>query len=131
MKIIVFKLLGLLLGVKISRVFVVGPVQSVTVCLFIGHLLDLYAGKKFDEFRIKLLEKKAYATFIRKHVIGDFFQIMGRLCCIDGAINEKEINRAKQIAKDVFSLNEFQTKKAIRSMKRLSLIHISEPTRPY
>ena len=124
MKVIVFKLLGLFIGVKISRIFVIGPVQSVTVFLIIGHLLDLYAGKKVDEFRIKLLEKKARSTFIKRHVIGNFFQILGRLCCIDGEINEKEINRAKQIAKDVFNLNEIQTKKAVQAMKRRNIFSL-------
>ncbi len=124
MKVIIFKLLGLFIGVKISEIFVIGPVQSVTVFLIIGHILDLYAGQKVDEFRAKLLEKKARSTFIRKHVIGNFFQILGRLCCIDGEINEKEINRAKQIAKDVFNLNELQTKKAVQAMKRRNIFSL-------
>jgi len=118
MKIVIFKLLGLVLGIKISQLLNVGAVQSVVVCLILGHILDIIASQKANEIRQKLLQKKANDAFLKKYIIGDFFKILAKLCTVDGEINQKEIDRANFIAKDVFKLNNYQIKKAIKNVSK-------------
>ncbi len=118
MKIVIFKLLALVIGIKISQIFAIGAVQSIAVCLLLGHLLDVIASQKANEIRHKLLQKKANDAFLKKYIIGDFFKILAKLCTVDGEINQKEIDRANFIAKDVFKLNNYQIKKAIRNVSK-------------
>lgn len=118
LKVIIFKILGLLLGAKISRVFVVGPLESIAVCVIFGHFLDLIAAKKLTEFRVKLLQRKLQAAFVKEHIIGTYFQILGKLCLADGKITDSEKIKAKELAKTVFKLSNREADQAVASMSK-------------
>lgn len=124
LKVIVFKILGLIAGAKISRALGTAPLETIAFCIIFGHLLDLIASKKVTDFRIKLIQRKMHAAFVKEHIIGTFYQILGKLCVVDGKISEAEKVKAREIAKVVFKLSNREADQAVASMNKTANFHL-------
>lgn len=124
MKIVLFKILGLVIGAKISRIFGVGALEAISLSVLVGHFLDLIASKKVMDIRIKLHQKKMQSAFVKEHIIGTLFQIFGKLCLADGKISQKEKDRAKELAKTVFKLSSREAELAVSSMSKGVNFHL-------
>ena len=124
LKVVIFKILGLALGAKMSRSFGISPLETICVFVITGHLLDLIASKKANEIRIKFLQKKHQTAFVKEHIIGTLFQILGKLCSIDGKITEAEKIKAKDLAKNVFKLSNREADQAVASMSKVNNFHL-------
>lgn len=116
MKIVVFKFLFVFLGIHLARFLGQNPMSGLVVGLVIGHAIDHAASQKILEWRIKRYQKKANDQFLREHLIGNIYFLFGKLCAIDGPINDAEKTVALSLASSVFNLKPRDAAYALKTM---------------
>jgi DnaJ like chaperone protein len=109
--------LFLFFGIQIARWLDMNPLSGMIAGLLIGHVLDHIATQKIYLWRVKRVQRAAAKTYIRENLIGTAFFLFGKLCSIDGEINEEETQAAVKMASDVFKLDSKDGAYALKTFK--------------
>jgi DnaJ like chaperone protein len=116
-KIVIFKFLFVFLGIHLARFIGQNPMSGLLIGLVIGHAMDHAASRKILEWRIARFQKKEGEKFLREHLIGNIYFLFGKLCAVDGPINDAEKTSALSIASTVFNLKPRDAAYALKKME--------------
>ena len=83
---VLFKLLGLVAAIKLSRSFGFQPIATLCVCLVIGHILDRAVFSRYQKWRWGKRYSKAAKKQMDEAFLVSTFNMFAKLCMADGAV---------------------------------------------
>jgi len=112
--IIVCKLIGAFIGLKLAIWMKASPFSGLVVGGIIGHSLDIVLSTKIQTARAKKYWR-AQASQQYHHVfLGSVFSMLGKLCYADGNLNAKETEAVEKLATEMLKLRRKDKKDALQ-----------------
>jgi DnaJ like chaperone protein len=115
--IIIFKLVGAFLGLKIALLFKAPPMTGVLIGALLGHSIDIVVATKIQRAKARrYYQAQANAQF-GKVFLGTIFTMLGKLCTVDGDVTPAELQRVQKVIEEGIKLNRKERKEALQIFK--------------
>lgn len=110
---IIFKLLFGLFGIKTAQFVGSNPAAGLIVGLFVGHIIDLAAHRKFQRWRFQRMYRAQAERQFQERFIRSLFLMFAKLCAADGAIKKEEIAFVEKTMDEVLRFDRKTKKHAV------------------
>lgn len=112
--IILFKLVGAFIGLKIAKALGLSPLGGVIIGAILGHSLDIVVSTKINQAKAKRYWKARASEEYGRIFMGTVFTMLGKLCSVDGKIAPQELAAVEDLITNKLKMRRKEKNEALK-----------------